>query len=239
MTRISLLAALFAFTLTACDSNDPVDPIDPVVIEADTVRSLAADPAERNPMTGQVADLGQYTLYSLRDGEVVLSYDDEDRSDSTSTAWDIGFQGSTIIVNGGASGPGMGAALILEEAFDAVTEVPATATLRVDGSADCPSVSTPGGTFPGAPLAVCTGSDNGWYTYVPFPGNQGGYLVPTPGRTLLVRTADGEGFAKIRFESYYQGAPATSEITFTTPGRYYTFNYALNESGRSFVATAN
>ncbi len=64
-------------------------------------------------------------------------------------------------------------------------------------------------------------------------------MVPTPGRTLVVRTADGEGYAKIRFQSYYQGAPEASAITFTTPGRYFTFDYALNENGRSFVATDN
>ncbi len=127
----------------------------------------------RDNTTGQVADTGRYTLYSLRDGEIVLSYDEEDRSDST--LYRLGYrfqQGSTIIVNGGTSGPGMGAALILEEAFDDVTEVSSSTTLRVDGSADCPAVNTPGGTFPGTPLAVCTGSGNGWYTYVPFPSER-------------------------------------------------------------------
>ena len=31
-------------------------------------------------------------------------------ADSTGTAWDLGFRGTTIIVNGGTSGPGAGTA---------------------------------------------------------------------------------------------------------------------------------
>ena len=231
MTRFSFLTIALALTLAACDSTGP----EPVRVQAKTVADLAADPADRDPNTGRTSDTGRFTLYSLREGEVVLSYDEADRSDSLTTAWDIGFQGSTIIVNGGASGPGQGGAVILEEAFDDVAAVPAGTAFRVDGTADCPSVTTPGGTFPGRPLAVCTGSGNGWYTYVPFQTG-GGYLTPTPGRTILVRTADGEGYAKVRIESYYQGAPDPATITFTSPARYYTFEYVLNASGRSFEA---
>lgn len=230
MTRYILLLGVLAFTLSACDTNDPDD----IRVQAVVASDIAADPAERDPNTGAVSETGQYTLYSLRDGEVVLNYDESDRSDSLTTAWDIGFQGSTIIVNGGTSGPGTGGAVIIEEAYDDVAAVPSGTTFRVDGSAVCPSVNTPGGTFPGSPLAVCTGSGNGWYTYVPF-ATGGGYLVPTPGRTLLVRTADGEGFAKVRFESYYQGNPAPADITAQSAARYYTFEYVVNESGQQFA----
>jgi len=212
MTRISIIVALLAFTLTACDS---VDTTDEIRVETNTVADLPADPGTRDNTTGQVTDTGQYTLYSLRDNEIVLAYNEDDRSDSTSTAWDIGFQGSTIIVNGGASGPGMGAAVILEEAYDDVTAVPAGTSFRVDGSADCPSVSTPGGTFPGSPLAVCTGSGNGWYTYT-------GTVAPLPGKTLVVRLADGSGLAKLRFVSYTLSEPLADG----SRPRYYTFEHA-------------
>ena len=229
---LSLLAA-FALVLTACDSTDP----DEARIEANVVAELAADPGQRDPNTGQVSDTGQFTLYSLRTGEIVLNYDEADRSDSTSTAWDLGFRGTTIIVNGGTSGPGTAGAVVIEEAFDDVAEVPMGTAFRVDGSADCPSITTPGGTFPGTPYAVCTGSGNGWYTYVPFQTG-GGYIVPTPGRTLLVRTADGLGYAKVRFNNYYLGQPTPDAIDATSAGRYYSFEYVVNTDGTSFEADA-
>ena len=236
MFRTFSLLAAFALVLTACDSNNPDDAT--ARIEANVVTELAADPGARDPNTGQVSDTGQFTLYSLRDGEAVLSYDDEDRSDSTSTLWDIGLRGTDIIINGGTSGPGAGGALVLEEAFDDVMEVPASAQFRVDGVDECPTVQTPFGTRPGDPLAVCDGTGNGWYTYVPFPGGRGGYILPTPGRTLLVRTADGEGYAKVRFENYYQGRPAAADITDTSVDRYYTFEYVVNPDGTSFETAA-
>ena len=231
MTRFTLFIGILALTLAACDSTDPIDE---TRVEANVVADLAADPGVRDQTTGVVNDTGRYTLYSLRDGEVVLSYDEADRSDSLTTAWDVGFRGTTIIVNGGASGPGNAGAVVLEEAYDDVMAVPASASFRVDGTAACPTVQTQNGPVPGPSLAVCTGGGNGWYTYVPFPGNMGGYIVPTPGRTLLVRTADGDGYAKVRFESYYQGAPEASEITATSQDRFYTFEYVVNPFGRTF-----
>ena len=229
MTRFSFLAVALALTLTACDSNGP----ETDRIEANVVAELPADPTAFGPQ-GPLPGTNQFTLYSLRTGEVVLNYDDADRSDSTTTAWDIGFRGSDIIINGGTSGPGNGGAVILEEAFDDVSTVPATVSFRVDGVDECPTVNTPNGPAPGTPQAICTGSGNGWYTYVPFPGGFGGYLIPTPGRTILVRAADGEGYAKVRINNYYQGRPEPSEITDTTPARYYTFEYVVNEGGQSF-----
>ena len=135
MTRFTLFIGILALTLAACDTTDPVDESR---VEANVVADLPADPGVRDQTTGVVNDTGRYTLYSLRDGEVVLSYDEEDRSDSLSTAWDIGFRGTTIIVNGGASGPGNAGAVVLEEAYDDVMAVPASASFRVDGTADVP-----------------------------------------------------------------------------------------------------
>ena len=223
MTRTLFFAAAAALVLSACDSTGPEAEVD---LTVQTAADIAADPATgRDPNTGQAIDTGRFTLYSLRTGEVVLGYDEENRADSASTLWDIGFRGTDIIVNGGASGPGVGLATVVPEPFEDVA-VATDYTLRRDGDSTCES---------GPSLAVCTGSGNGWYTYVPFPGNQGGYIIPTPGRTLVVRTADGEGYAKLRFTSYYQGNPAPSTIDFATPGRYYTFDYVLNAEGATFV----
>ena len=237
MNRLLLAALVGTLTLSACDSNDP----DPVAIEAQVATDVAADPGVRDPNTGQVASTGRYTLFDLDAGTVVLDYTETDRADSLGTAWDIGFNGTSIIVNGGPGRAGDAAAQVLGEngttpvAFEDLTEAPADG-YRQDGTAECPAVQTPGGTFPGAPLAVCSGSDNGWYTYVPFPTG-GGYIVPTAGQPLVVRTTAG-AYAKVQFVSYYQGNPVPADIDETSAGRYYTFRYVVSEPGsRSFLTT--
>lgn len=223
MTRTLLFTAVAALALSACDSTAPETEVD---LSVQTATDIEADPTTgRDPDTGQAISTNRFTLYSLRTGEVVLNYDETNRADSASTLWDIGLRGTDVIVNGGTSGPGAGVATVLTAPFDEVATA-AGLTFRRDGESTCPS---------GNALAVCAGSGNGWYTYVPFPGNQGGYILPTAGRTLVVRTADGEGYAKVRFLSYYQGAPDPSAITLTTPARYYSFEYVLNANGESFV----
>lgn len=241
MTRFLLLAA-FGLFLTACDSTSETPPD----LTVRTVADVAADPAERDPATGQTMGTDQYTLVSLRvqddtttaaDERIILSSSDEVRTDSASTQWDIGFRGSDIILNGGTSGPGAAVGVVVEEAFQDVDDA-LSYTLRRDGEAECPAIETPAGPQPGTSRAVCGGSDNGWYTYVPFPGGRGGYLVPTPGRTLVVRLANNQGYAKINFQSYYQGAPEPSTITASSPSRFYTFDYVVTDETGSFVADA-
>src|SRR5690606_6982215 len=51
---------------------------------------------------------GHFTFYSLREDRVIPL------ADSASTAWDLAFRGTTVLVNGGASGPGDGGAVVLE-----------------------------------------------------------------------------------------------------------------------------
>ncbi len=233
MNRFLVLVAALGLTLSACDSADPVA----TPLPARTASDVVADPATRDPNTGATIATGRYTLYSLRDNRVVLSYDNPVRTDSATTSWDLGFRGTSIIVNGGTSGPGQGAATVAVGLFDAFTAVPDSVTLRVDGAAAsvCPGTNTPGGMVPGTPRAICTGSNNGWYNY-----NQPQNLIaPIPGRTILVRTADGRGYAKVQIQSYYLGAPATP-VTLggpgDTPDRRYTFRYVVNPAGRDFTA---
>ncbi len=233
MFRIPVLVALLGLPLAACDSADPLVE---TPIEARVASDIVADPATRDPNTGATRATGRFTLYSLRDSSVVLNYDNPVRTDSATTRWDIGFRGTTIIVNGGTSGPGQGAATVAVGLFDEFTSVPDSVALRVDGAAAsaCPGSNTPNGPVPGAPRAICTGSNNGWYNY-----NQPQNLIsPIPGRTILVRTADGQGYAKVQIQSYYRGAPA-APITVggptDTPDRTYTFRYVVNPAGRSFT----
>ena len=236
MFRSLVLLATAGLALAACDSTDPV--VDPVNLDVRTAADVAADPAPRDRTTGQVtgAATGRYTFYSLRENRVVLNYDNPNRADSASTAWDLAVRGTTILINGGTSGPGAAAAVVVVGSFDEITGVPPTTTFRTDGAAEstCPGANTPNGPVPGTPRAICTGSDNGWYNY-----NQPQNLVsPLSGRTILVRTADGQGYAKVQIQSYYRGAPAAPV---TAPGsgnseeRFYTFKYVFNPAGTSFI----
>lgn len=153
------LLLLLLVGLAACDSADPIDEPDPLVVER--AEDIAADPTTgRDPETGQPISLNQYTFYSLRDGELVLTYAAEDRADSTSAAWDIAFQGTNVIANE-SNGGGI---QVVTGAFEEVTEAPE------GGYA---------GALPG-------GSGNSWYTYNP----QTNTVTPTPGRTIVVRTPD-------------------------------------------------
>ncbi|WP_243665232.1 HmuY family protein [Rhodothermus marinus] len=176
-TRTFLLLSLtLVLLLAACDSSEPLDETTPV--EAVRVEDLPADPTTPDPQTGRPVGTGRYTFFSLRTGEIVLRYDEPDRSDSASTAWDLAFQGTNILINGGTSGPGQGGAVVLEVPFDEVTEAPTDDQFRVDGVDECPN---------GVKRAICPGSGNGWYNYDPTTH----IVTPIPGRTIVVRTADG------------------------------------------------
>ncbi|NBC18770.1 MAG: hypothetical protein GVY18_15815 [Bacteroidetes bacterium] len=208
LTLGSALALLFI--LSACDDSSPTETDDPVDLDVRTVEDLPADPATRIGPTGRPQGLDQFAFFSLRDGELVLAHDAEQRTDSNSTAWDVAFQATTIRVNGGSSGPGQGAAYVAEAAFEEVTEVDVNA-LQPDAEEQ---------------LAIPAGSGNGWYNYNP----QTNVVSPIPGRTLVVRTADGEGYAKIRILSYYEGAPADPAAS-DASARYYTFDYVVRTDG--------
>ena len=149
-----------------------------------------------SPMGG--APSGPYTLFSLSENRVVPN------ADSASTAWDLGFYGTTVIVNGGTSGPGQGAARIVEVEFEDVTSAEGIELVK-DGEGECPR----------GDLAICTGSGNGWYLY----GGNG--IQPLPGRTLVLRTAEGST-ARVRFLNYVLSDPQPDGLR----PRYYTFEHA-------------
>jgi hypothetical protein len=233
MTRLPLLALAGVLTLSACDTTEADEVVD---LEAEVAADVEADPTTgRDPVTGAPIANNLFTLYDLDAGEIVLSSSETDASvrtaDSTGTAWDIGFRGTTIIFNGGTSGPGQGSAQLLTEAFPGVTEAPASGYVADGANTACPSVETPGGTFPGSPYALCTGDENGWYDYDPSQN----LITPIPGRTIVLTTGDGD-YAKVRILSYYQGNPTPPNPT--APSRYYTFEYVVQPDGsRDFLST--
>ncbi|MEM1272146.1 MAG: HmuY family protein [Bacteroidota bacterium] len=155
---------------------------------------------------GMGGDQGRFTLYSLRGDSLVAGPYDVVRDDSTSSTWDIGFLGIHVILNGGSSGPGDAAGALLDIEFEDLTEVPDEIDLIADGEGECPR---------GKARAVCSGSGNGWYIY-----EGGGVVNPAPGRTLLLRLADG-GFAKLQMLSY--GVDSNGK-----PGdRLFSFRYEI------------
>lgn len=180
--------------LHGCEKSDVIEPTP--VETALTVQRV-------NDLPADTAATGEFTFYSLRENAVVAS------SDSATAKWDIAFSSTRIRINGGASGPGQGGALVLSGTdFDTLTAIPTT------GYAIDTSLTR---------TAIRTGSGNGWYVY-DFATN---IISPIPGRVLAVRTADGK-YAKLRIMSYYKGAP-------TLPGpadrsRFYTFRFAVRSN---------
>ena len=219
-----LLAGSLLFTACDTTSSDETDEL--FVLRAADVE---ADPGTRDPQTGQLSSNNTFTLYSLADNEIVLSSNETDpaqrAADSASTSWDIGFKGTTIIFNGGTSGPGQAGAQIIEAAFGSVTEAPTAGYLQDGQNSECPGVVTPAGTFPGAPYAICTGDENGWYDYQP----SANLITPIAGRTIVLTTATG-AYAKLRILSYYKGAPSSPD-PLSDESRYYTFEYVLQDDG--------
>ncbi len=170
--------------------------------------------ADLEPAVQRVEDLDatgegdHFTFFSLRTGEPVPA------ADSASAAWDLALRSTTILVNGGAVGPGEGGALVLQDTtFEAVTAVPAGAAFAVDR-----------GTVRGE-TAIPTGAGNGWYDY----DFVSGVVSPRPA-VLVVRTADGR-YAKVAIESYYRGAPDADALDPEEGFRYYTFRYAFLPEG--------
>ena len=200
-----VIMVCFAAGFVGCKKDDPA----PTPLTATTFKNLAADPPSGgyNPTNGQpIGVTKKYTFFSFSSGAVVVN------ADSASAKWDIGFNGTNIIVNSGTSGPGMGAAQVQSGIFDEITTAPNDGYLKDNKSA------TP------AFYAITRGSDKGWYHYDPSTN----IITPIAGKVLIIQTADGK-YAKMEILSYYQDAPAAP--TSSTKDRYYTFRYIYQSNG--------
>ncbi len=211
-TIISALALAVVFTACTKDKN-VTKPVDPnafsVAVSGKivTVKNLPADTIV-GLVSGQPVGVGKYSFFNLRTNAWVSN------ADSASSNWDLAFNGSTIRVNAGTSGPGAGGAFVLVGAYDNLTTVPADSVFKTDA-------------YPS--YAITKGSGKGWYSY----DGATNLLTPIPGRVLVIKTADGR-FAKVEILNYYRGgvtpsASATDEIK-TSEQRYYTFRYTFSNS---------
>jgi hypothetical protein len=214
MKKISFALAIVLLTVIySCKKDEPTPNPTPAGLTIDTVRNLAADsvisftPNPQGPP--QIVSTNQYTFYNLRTNSRVPV------SDSNSTNWDIAFKRTTIIINGGVSGPGQAGAYVFNGLFNELTSVN-TDSMRVDSLGR---------------LAIPNRSGNGWYISAPPPTN---LTTPIPGKILVIRTADGK-YAKMEILNYYKGGvtplSSASDSIKAYDARYYTFRYSIQRNG--------
>ncbi len=196
--KFSTLAILGAIVISSCEKTE-VAQKEPVI--AETVSDIPADPVTISG-TGQPSSTGKFTFFSFKDGLLT-------RADSATKKWDIALKGTSIITNGGFSGPGVGGGVVKDGIFADFKEVPMGTVFAQDAAAG---------------LAIPTGSGKGWYTYNPATN----IISPIAGKVMMVKTGDGK-FAKFEVLSYYKGAPANPSAA--DQGRYYTIRYVYQPDG--------
>ena len=196
---------------SSCSKDD--DTISLLDVVSNQVTNLHA-PQQGGSENGPPTPIsGEFTKFDFSSGSVTIS----------ETDWDIGFRGTSIIVNGGVSlgtvdepsRTGNAAAYVASGTLASVVQV--DTNLFVQDSSNG--------------YAIASGSGNGWYTYSGPPT----YLItPTPGKVLVFKTADGK-YAKVEILSYYKDSPPTPDYRFSE-GRYFTFNYVYqpNEGVTNF-----
>ena len=216
-----LVSSLVLFSACANDEDEPT-PVTPAgPLEIKVVNNLDADTSRRDPATGQTFGTGRFTLYSLSTGQRI------NNADSATNRWDVGFRGTTIIVNGGTSGPGQGGAAVIDGVFEDVNNFALEGSSFTASNATIVSgFKTDGEGTP--PFAIPNTSGNGWYNY-DAPNN---VIRTIPGRVFAIRTAEGK-WAKLEIISYYFGAPANP--TFTDRARWYNFRYTFQADGTGVV----
>ncbi|MFB6454621.1 HmuY family protein [Chitinophaga sp. Hz27] len=185
---LGLGALALGLLFTACSKDDKKDNSPAPVLTTTTVANLQAD----------TANTGNYTLFSFADNKIIPN------SDSATAKWDIGFKTTTIIVNGGVSGPGKAEAQIVTGVFNDLSAAPTTGY-----STD--SI--------GAKYALKT-----WYSY-----NATTHIItPVPGKVLVIKTPAGK-YAKVEIQSYYKDAPASPDLN--SVSRLYKFRYVFQANG--------
>ncbi|MDE5494208.1 HmuY family protein [Elizabethkingia meningoseptica] len=204
MKKLFFSTVIGLLALASCSSNDrgsepaPVNPS--ATVKTQDVKDVNA----------AIKETDKFTLYSLRENKVIPE------TDQNTDKWDIGFNKTTIIINGGSARKGKGAAAIVKGAsFDGVKTAPEDASFRTDSGNS------------GEGLAITTGGGKGWYSYDPVKH----IISPIAGNIIVVKTGDGK-YAKIQINSYYKGAPATvSDYAALNDSGYYNFKFALQTDG--------
>lgn len=216
---LAVLSVSMLFTSTSCTKTGSADPVIDktndgtfkVYTEGNvtTVQNLTADTIIGVSSMGQPYGSGRFSFFSLENKVKVPN------SDSATQNWDIALRGTTILTNGGTSGPGSGGAFVWVGAFNDLTSIPADSAFKTDNA---PS------------YAITTGSGKGWYNY-DGPTN---LITPLPGRILVIRTAKGR-YAKVEILNYYKKGqtPAATDADDVKikNQRHYLLRYTYQSDG--------
>ncbi len=147
-----------------------------VVTISITVLTVYAD-LHHNTLTVDATDRESWVYVNLLEGGIV-----DIKDAATSLEWDLGFQRTAVITNGGNSGPGDAEVLVVEDFdFEDILEAP-----EGEYISDTEQIAT-----------IARG--DGWYTYTGPPNH---WILPNA-RVYILRTAIGD-YAKLRFMGYYE-----------------------------------
>lgn len=206
---IALICVILTTNFFSCSKNDP----EPEPLTAIIFKDLNADYAPLVLNSGgppsRPTQTKKFTFFSFKTGAIVLN------ADSASTKWDIGFRSTTIIFNGGTSGPGTAGAIVQKGIFDEIKTAPTSGYVLDNKNTPLYAVSS-------SPfVAGTTTTTNNWWLN---SGTQTSTIVsPIAGNVILVKTADGR-YAKMEILSFYKGSPAVVD-NLKDLDRHYTFRY--------------
>lgn len=211
--RLIIWSVLFIGTilLFGCGNDDDDDgleqPLEEQPSEAVTSQPTNQPSAEVAPQldvinfTIDATSREAWAYFSLAKGDTVEVADPLNSMD-----WDLGFQRTKVILNGGVSGPGKGAAVMLKEVeFEQVKEAP------TDGYAADSDDN----------LGIVAQSEEGWYIYTGPPNH---WVLPLEKRVFVIQAADGT-FAKVHFIGYYKDNDNKKD------GGFITFEYVHQPDG--------
>ena len=211
MKKVFFSIALAALTVASCsrdnDDSTPTQNQEQTNPNLKTVANL--DASNMSPTA--------WTYFSFETGQQV-----EVTNPETELTWDIAFNRYNIRTNSGTSGAGqVGVFNTLNTNFNAVTEIPSTASYTPDSIVEMQSIS---GTVRKSLNPVITGTvmDNnstGWYNYT----NMGDYTLSQ--NVYIVKTLSGK-FVKLQLTSYKNSVNNTTG--------FITFKYQVADSNNKF-----
>lgn len=185
-----------------------------LLLSACSESSTGPDDDEAGLLTVNANQVWAYVALS-DDGASVVSVSDP----ATSTAWDIAFNGTSVMLNGGAAGPGGVTGYCVCQNRDATdaqiqgfTAENQRASFEAVGAAQVPQ-SDSEWEADEASYAV-----SGWYRY-----DMATHTVTAADQAFAIRTSGGNAYVKFR-------VTALENSTQATPGRV-TFEYAVQPAG--------
>ena len=202
--RLIIWSVLFIATVlfSGCGNGEEDDGLEQPLEEESTTAMTTPSVTQPPTVVAPQLDVVNFTInatsreawayFSLAKGDVVEVADPLNSMD-----WDLGFQRTKVITNGGVSGPGKGGAVLLKDVdFEGVKEAPAGG-YAVDSDQN---------------LAIVAQSEEGWYIYTGPPNH---WVLPLENRVFVIQAADGT-YAKIRFIGYYKDNDNKKDSGFIT-----------------------